>query len=65
MNSTELKRCSGCSNDLPLSAFQKNVTRKDGFSHYCKLCKRLADKRYYAKVYGIGRCPTCGRKLRD
>lgn len=41
------KICCKCSNDLPLSSFHKNKTRKDGHSGICKECEKLYKKKYY------------------
>lgn len=38
------KRCPKCGETKPLDAFHKNKSQKDGFNHYCKVCKA----QYYA-----------------
>lgn len=35
---TETKKCSCCKQDLPVSAFGKNKSKKDGLQSYCKTC---------------------------
>jgi len=38
MNTDEEKRCCTCKKQLPLTAFYKNRTLKDGLAAQCKLC---------------------------
>ena len=48
----ETKRCPMCNKDLPLDAFSKNKSRKDGLQSYCIECRKqryLADKDKIAK----------------
>lgn len=40
------KRCIGCNHTKPLSEFFKNRSIKDGYSSYCKLCDKLAVRKY-------------------
>lgn len=51
--SNELKRCSKCGEEKPLSAFGKDKHKKDGHRGSCKSCRatRVAEsaKRYYRK----------------
>lgn len=35
----KLKRCSKCKSNKKLREFHKNKSSKDGFHHYCKICK--------------------------
>lgn len=37
----ETKKCAGCKIKKPINSFNKNRSRADGYSHYCKGCKRL------------------------
>lgn len=43
------KKCPKCETDLSLSQFYKNKSRKDGYSNYCKPCKKEANKKDYVK----------------
>ena len=40
------KVCTKCKVEKDLTEFGKNKIRKDGLTRYCKICKRLADKKY-------------------
>jgi hypothetical protein len=42
-----MKECSRCKEPKPLSAYSKNVAKKDGLCTYCKDCRRT----YYASYY--------------
>lgn len=45
-----MKTCSKCNQNLSLSDFYKNVSRKDGVSIYCKKCMNIINKGgYYNK----------------
>ena len=39
-----LKRCSGCHKELPLSEFWKNKASPDGLQAYCKACSKAKTK---------------------
>lgn len=43
------KICPGCKQELPLSAFNKNKSKKDGHSSYCKECCCKTFRQYYRK----------------
>lgn len=43
------KICNTCKKEKPLSDFHKNISRKDGFSHRCKICRNLHYKNDYSK----------------
>lgn len=43
----EQKKCSSCLVDKSTSDFHKNKNTSDGFSSYCKVCKKLSDKKNY------------------
>lgn len=45
----ETKLCSCCRLLKSKNEFSKNSKMKDGFCHYCKDCKRLADRKYNKK----------------
>ena len=48
----ETKRCPMCNKYLPLEAFSKNKSRKDGLQSYCIECRKeryLADRDKIAK----------------
>lgn len=42
------KTCYACKNDLPLEAFNKNATRKDGLQPQCKSCQKGYKDKHYA-----------------
>ena len=42
----DLKVCSTCKEEKPLSAFGKDCTRKDGLRCACKLCSNKKNKKY-------------------
>lgn len=41
------KICSNCRFEKPISEFTKDSSKKDGFCHSCKNCKKEYDKQYY------------------
>ena len=43
-----MKRCGKCKEFKDESEFIKNKKKKNGLSPYCKECKRIIDKEYYA-----------------
>jgi len=43
----ELKVCSKCKEEKPLSEFNKNKTKKDGYQYYCKVCQGKSTKNHY------------------
>lgn len=44
-----LKACTKCGSVKTLAEFNKHKRRKDGYSDWCKICKRKADADYRAK----------------
>ena len=40
------KVCTKCKVEKELTEFGKNRIRKDGLQRYCKICKRIADRKY-------------------
>ena len=42
----EVKRCSGCHKELPLSEFYKNKHSFDGLQAYCKICSKEKTRQY-------------------
>lgn len=40
------KTCSSCALSKPEADYTKNASRKDGFHHCCRLCKKEHSKRY-------------------
>ncbi len=58
-----MKTCCKCKTEKPLSEFSKNVSNKDGYQRYCKLCsteygrtphaKKSHRKKLLKKNYGI------------
>ena len=45
----ENKICTKCNTDKMLSEFNKKKDSKDGYSSYCKICKKEIDTEYYTK----------------
>lgn len=45
----KVKECCKCKKMKPYSEFNKNKTRKDGYSSWCKECSKEYDKAYYSK----------------
>ena len=41
------KICFKCQQDLPLSSFNKNSSKKDGLAHECRECKKLYQRKFY------------------
>jgi hypothetical protein len=39
----------GCGRELPLSAFYKDASRKDGVAPYCKECKSAINREWWAR----------------
>lgn len=42
------KICSSCKQDLLLSLFSSNASKKDGLQNHCKECKKSYNNQYYA-----------------
>lgn len=40
----DLKRCTKCKVEKPLSEFHSSKTNSDGFSYFCKVCKRKQER---------------------
>lgn len=45
----EIKICSKCKQEKPISEFGKNKKRKDGLKVYCKECRKKNGSLYYSK----------------
>src|SRR5512137_2845818 len=45
----DTKVCSTCGEDKPLSEFNKNKARKDGYQQRCKACRTIHYKQDYAE----------------
>jgi len=43
------KKCTGCSELLPLTNYSKNIEASDGYSYYCKDCRSLTRKLFTSK----------------
>ena len=43
----DTKKCCKCKTVKDLVQFNKNKSKKDGFSNYCKACKKLYEQVYY------------------
>jgi hypothetical protein len=44
-----IKKCTGCRNEQPLSNFYKNKLVHDGHSNYCVECTRVNSKKYFQR----------------
>lgn len=42
-----MKKCSNCKEEKRFIEFTKDKTRKDGYYHRCKSCRKKYDKKYY------------------
>lgn len=55
----QMKRCSKCRKDLPVTDFAKDILYKTGYASNCKHCRkakydqRMNEKKKYADLYGI------------
>lgn len=45
----ETKYCSSCEQDLPVTMFSKNRSRKDGLQSKCKECRKKSWKKEYSE----------------
>lgn len=43
-----MKTCCSCKEEKPLTQFNKNKSKKDGYNNMCKDCSRSSSKKYYA-----------------
>ena len=43
------KHCTLCKNDLPITEFNKNKAKKDGFQNVCRSCSRQRARKYHAE----------------
>lgn len=46
----ETKICSTCGKTLPLTRFNRDRKAKDGLTHNCRECRRIAARNYRAKI---------------
>jgi hypothetical protein len=44
-----IKKCTGCKKEQPLSNFYKNKLVHDGHSNYCVECTRVNSKKYFQR----------------
>ena len=44
-----MKKCPRCLEDKPVSEFNKDASKKDGFTSYCRPCSNRATKEHYEK----------------
>jgi type VI protein secretion system component VasA len=44
-----MKKCSGCKEELPLSSFYKNKRTNDGHSIYCVTCTKENSRKYHQR----------------
>jgi hypothetical protein len=57
------RRCSKCSNDLPLTAFAVDRSKHQGIKSWCKQCDNERSRSYYhngGREVRSKRCPNCG-----
>ena len=47
-----MKKCKKCQNTKPYSDFGINKASNDGYSFYCKPCRRIYDKTRYKEKVG-------------
>lgn len=47
-----MKTCATCKKEKDISEFTKNKSRKDGFNHSCKSCKKTHQRNWYNKACG-------------
>lgn len=59
----EVKRCSRCERELPVTCFQSNGAMEDGLQDWCRECKAQVSARLHRKRKLAGVC-HCGRKIR-
>ncbi|MDA8940792.1 hypothetical protein N9H34_01515 [bacterium] len=45
----DMKKCSGCQEDLPLTSFYKNKRMNDGHSIYCVSCTKENSRKYHQR----------------
>lgn len=50
MSDSTTKYCPGCTQTLPVTAFAKDRTHKDGYGGHCKECRRTYNRAYYART---------------
>ena len=43
MDDSTTKKCTKCNQDKPLSAFGKDISKRDGLNCHCRACRRLVD----------------------
>lgn len=43
----DMKKCTICKTDKPIDEYNKNKTRKDGYSTVCRECNKEVSKKYY------------------
>jgi len=44
-----MKRCSRCQTHKPFLDFAKNISTKDGYSNYCRICQQAYVKDHYSR----------------
>lgn len=54
----DVKQCSKCNESKPLACFSKNKAKRDGLSHYCKLCAKTAMQAWRAANPGAAAAAT-------
>lgn len=58
------KRCSRCRNRKPLDQFVKNNKSSDGLNHYCRPCKKIIMREYFATPDGKAALKRMAQGLR-
>lgn len=43
-----MKSCTKCGEEKPLGSFSKRASSKDGYSHHCRACRKIAAQAYTA-----------------
>ena len=43
--------CSLCEKTKPVDQYFKNRAKKTGYDNYCKICRRVVERDYYARLY--------------
>ena len=59
----EVKTCSKCHEELPLSSFHRNSRRLDGFHIHCKNCRSSKNTSQETPKDGFKRCCKCKEEL--
>lgn len=58
-----MKTCTICKDPKPLSEFNKNKSRKDGYNSLCRVCSNKRSKRYYSENREHHKSETYKRRI--